>query len=228
MPKRKTRGSQALVSDDVSDEEEIIESAMERKLKKSQQMLEDDDDDDEYEDAEEDDDDEEEDADLAELLFSSALERFETNNGRPATDVERGRLEAAVSFRLASAASNDDDDDEGKAEILVIKKICDSFESEHGRAPTPAEVDNILEALRNTEDADEDEDEDDDNESDNVLEELISMFKEKNGRDPTEAEIGQWLETIKSANLNLDDAPLSNEEKEDPQEPPSKRARTSD
>eukprot|EP00634_Sargassococcus_sp_CCMP2135_P010557 CAMPEP_0198651516 /NCGR_PEP_ID=MMETSP1467-20131203/5730_1 /TAXON_ID=1462469 /ORGANISM="unid. sp., Strain CCMP2135" /LENGTH=364 /DNA_ID=CAMNT_0044387413 /DNA_START=1 /DNA_END=1095 /DNA_ORIENTATION=- len=111
----------------------------------------DDDDDEEEDDDDDEDDDEDEQEGLKEMLLAAAVAELEKKEGRSATAEEKANVEKAVTMKLSG---------ESEGEVIVLQKVCAAFEAQHGRAPTPEEIDTVLEQLRQA-DANADDDDDD-------------------------------------------------------------------
>ena len=139
----------------------------------------------------------EDDGELADLLVAACLKKFAEREGREPTAAERADIEREVAEKLGAGA----DDEAAAGEAIIVDKVVAAFTAQNGRAPTPEEIDAILDRLRATEEGgDEGEEaaEEEEGEPD-IFAQLVDLFKQQNGRDPTEEEMQQWRDTLKEA-----------------------------
>ena len=147
-------------------------------------------------------------------FLQSCLSKFAKEHGRDPSDEERAGIEETVDAKLEAS----------DGEALVVEKVVAHFTAHHGRAPSAAEVEEVLEKLAAAEEAPEEASEEaaatpeeaptdskkrpreeeaaaeeEDGEEPGILEQLMALFKENHGRDPTEAEVQQWRDTLREA-----------------------------
>ena len=140
----------------------------------------------------------EDDGELADLLVAACLKKFAEREGREPTAAERADIEREVAEKLGAGA----DDEAAAGEAIIVDKVVAAFTAQNGRAPTPEEIDAILERLRATEEGGGDDDEAAEEEEEgepDIFAQLVDLFKQQNGRDPTEEEMQQWRDTLKEA-----------------------------
>ena len=170
-----------------------------------------------FEDEEEEEEEEEENTGEVRAAFlQSCLTKFSKEHGREPSDEERAGIEQTVDAKLEAS----------DGEALVVEKVVAHFTAHHGRAPSAAEVEEVLEKLAAAEEANAPEEEaaatpeeapadskkrpreeeaaEDDGEEPGILEQLMALFKENHGRDPTEAEVQQWRDTLREAAKEAD------------------------
>ena len=160
-------------------------------------------------DEEEEEEEEEPTGEVRAAFLQSCLSKFAKENGREPSDEERAGIEKTVDAKLEAS----------DGEALVVEKVVAHFTAHHGRAPSAAEVEEVLEKLAAAEEASEEgaeaaatpeeapadskkrprEEEPAEEEEPGILEQLMALFKENHGRDPTEAEVQQWRDTLREA-----------------------------
>ena len=125
--------------------------------------------------------------------------KFSKEHGRDPSDEERAGIEKTVDAKLEAS----------DGEALVVEKVVAHFTAHHGRAPSAAEVEDVLEKPAAAEEAPEEAPEEEaaatpeeaptdskkrpreeeaaeeDGEEPGILEQLMALFKENHGRDPT-------------------------------------------
>ena len=185
-----------------------LRSALQEKLGSKESS----DDEDEEEEEEEE---EEPTGEVRAAFLQSCLSKFAKEHGRDPSDEERAGIEQTVDAKLEAS----------DGEALVVEKVVAHFTAHHGRAPSAAEVEEVLEKLAAAEEGaaapeeaseeaaatpeeaptdskkrprEEDEAEEE-GEEPGILEQLMALFKENHGRDPTEAEVQQWRDTLREA-----------------------------
>ena len=185
-----------------------LRSALQEKLGSKESS----DDEDEEEEEEEE---EEPTGEVRAAFLQSCLSKFAKEHGRDPSDEERAGIEQTVDAKLEAS----------DGEALVVEKVVAHFTAHHGRAPSAAEVEEVLEKLAAAEENSaaapapeeeaaatpeeaptdskkrprEEEAAEEDGEEPGILEQLMALFKENHGRDPTEAEVQQWRDTLREA-----------------------------
>ncbi|CAH0372946.1 unnamed protein product [Pelagomonas calceolata] len=163
-------------------------------------------------------------------FLQSCLTKFAKEHGRDPSDEERAGIEKTVDAKLEAS----------DGEALVVEKVVAHFTAHHGRAPSAAEVEEVLEKLAAAEEAapeeaaeeaaatpeeaaadskkrprEEEAAAEEDGEEPGILEQLMALFKENHGRDPTEAEVQQWRDTLREAAEEADAGVVAAAPKED-------------
>ena len=182
---------------------------------------------------EEEEEEEENNGEVRAAFLQSCLSKFSKEHGRDPSDEERAGIEKTVDEKLAAS----------DGEALVVEKVVAHFTAHHGRAPSAAEVEEVLEKLAAAEEnsaaapeeapeetaatpeeapadskkrpREEDEAAEEDGEEPGILEQLMALFKENHGRDPTEAEVQQWRDTLREAAEEADAGVVAAAPKED-------------
>jgi hypothetical protein len=183
-------------------------------------------------DEEDEEEEEENNGEVRAAFLQSCLSKFSKEHGRDPSDEERAGIEKTVDAKLAAS----------DGEALVVEKVVAHFTQMKGRAPSAAEVEEVLEKLAAAEEGaaapeeaaaeaaatpeeaaadskkrprEEEAAAEEDGEEPGILEQLMALFKENHGRDPTEAEVQQWRDTLREAAEEADAGVVAAAPKED-------------